>query len=113
MLIIGRSKLGKTKLLFKFLLENYFDFEKVVFASPSLSQTEYEVIIKSLQKWLSLNQIKTIFERQKHITNIDSALDINTSNENFNPTKLEVIELKSPNDIPFPQELNPRGIKKV
>ena len=35
MAIIGRSGLGKTKLLFKFLLENYFDFDKVVFALPS------------------------------------------------------------------------------
>ena len=78
MIIIGRSGLGKTKLLFKFLLENYFDFEKVVFVSPSLTQTEYEVIIKSLQKGLSINQIRTIFEQKKYITNIDSALDIIT-----------------------------------
>ena len=91
MAIIGRSGLGKTKLLFKFLLENNFYFEKVVFASPSLTQTEYEVIIKSLQKGLNVNQIRTIFEQQKHITNIDSALDIIISNENFKPTKLEVI----------------------
>ena len=61
MAIIGRSGLGKTKLLFKFLLENYFDFEKVVFVSPSLTQTEYEVIIKSLPKGLSINQIRTLF----------------------------------------------------
>ena len=83
MAIIGRSGLGKTKLLFKFLLENYFDFEKLIFASPSLTQTKYEVTIKSLQKGLSINQIRTIFEQQKHIKNIDSALDIITSNENF------------------------------
>ena len=50
MIIIGRSGLEKTKLWFKFLLKNYLDFEKVVFVSPSLTQTEYEVIIKSLQK---------------------------------------------------------------
>ena len=82
MLIIERSGCGKTKLLFKFLLENYFDFDKIVFASPSLKQTEYEVIIKSSQKRLSINQIKTIFEEQKHITNINTVLDIITSNEN-------------------------------
>ena len=28
-------------------------------------------------------------------------------------TKLEVIELKSPDDIPLPNELNPRGVKRV
>ena len=62
MVIIGNSKSGKTKLIFKFLLENYFDFNKIVFASPGLTQTENEVIIKSLQKGLSINQIRTIFE---------------------------------------------------
>ena len=64
------------------------------------------MIIKSLQKGLSINQIRTIFEQQKHITYIDSALDIITSNENFKPTKLEVIEFKSPDNIPLPNELN-------
>ena len=113
MAIIGRSGLGKTKLLLKFLWENYFDFEKVIFVSPSLTQTEYEVIIKSLQKGLNINQIRTIFEQQKHITNIDNSLYIITSNENLKKTKLEVIEFKSPDDIPLPNELNPWGFKKV
>ena len=62
---------------------------------------------------MRINQIRTIFEVQKHITNIDSALDIITSNENFKPTKLEVIEFKSPDDIPLPNELNPRKVKTV
>ena len=61
MVIIGNSGSGKTKLLFKFLLEGYLDFQKIVFVSPSLSQTEYDVIIKSLQKGLNINQVKTIF----------------------------------------------------
>ena len=81
MVIIGNSGSGKTKLLFKFLLEQYFDFQKLIFVSPSLSQREYEVIIKSLQKGLSINQIRTIFEEQKYITNIDMALDIITSSD--------------------------------
>ena len=61
MVIIGNSGSLKTKLLFKFLLEGYLDFQKLVFVSPSLSQKEYDVIIKSLQKGLSINQVKTIF----------------------------------------------------
>ena len=79
MVIIGRSKCGKTKLLFKFLLENYFDFDKIVFSFPSLTQTIPEVIIQSLHNKLNINQIRTIFDEQKHITNID----IITSNDNF------------------------------
>ena len=31
MVIIGNSGSGKTKLLFKFLLEQYLDFQKVIF----------------------------------------------------------------------------------
>ena len=83
MVIIDNSGLEKTKLLLKFILEQYLDFGKIVFVFFSLSQKEYEVIIKSLQKGLSINQIKTIFEEQKHITNIDSALDIISSNINL------------------------------
>ena len=56
-----------------------------------LSQKEYEVILKSLQKRLSINQIRTIFEEQNHITNIDMALDIITSNDKFKSSKLEVV----------------------
>ena len=38
MIIIGRSGCGKTKLLFKLLLENYFDLDRIVFVLPSLDQ---------------------------------------------------------------------------
>ena len=37
MVIIGNSESGKTKLLFKFLLEQYLDFQKIIVVSPSLS----------------------------------------------------------------------------
>ena len=60
-----------------------------------------------------INQIRTIFEVQTHVTNIDNAFDIITSNKNFKPTKLEVIEFKLLDDIPLFNELNPKGFKKV
>ena len=113
MVIIGNSDSRKTKLLFKFLLKNYFDFNKIVFASPSLSQTVYEVIIKSLQKRLSINQIRTIFEVQKYITNIDSALDIITLDDKFKRNDIEDVTYEHPDDILLPNELNPRGVKKT
>ena len=62
MVIIGNSGSGKTKLFIKFFLERYLDLQKLVFVSFSLSQKEYDVIIKSLQNGLSINQIRTIFE---------------------------------------------------
>ena len=60
---------------------------------------------------MSINQIRTIFKEQKHITNIDIALDIITSNDKFKSSKLEVVQLNHPDDIPLPQELNTQGIK--
>ena len=62
---------------------------------------------------MSINQIRTIFEEQKHITNIDSALDIITLNDNIKSSKLEVVELEHPDDIPLLNKLNPRGNKKT
>ena len=41
------------------------------------------------------------------------ALDIITSNDKFKISKLKVIELNHPDDIPLPHELNPKGINKT
>ena len=90
----------------------YLDFQKIVFVSPSLSQKEYDVIIKTLQKVLSINQVKTIFEEQKSITYIENALDIITSNDKFKRTDLEVQIFNHPDQLPLPNELNPQRIKK-
>ena len=112
MVIIGKSGSGKTKLLFKLLLEGYLDFQKIVFISASLSQNEYDVIIKSLHKGLNINQVKTIFEEQISITNIDNALDIITSNDKFKQTELEVQIFNHLDLLPLPNELNPHEINK-
>ena len=113
MIIIGRSGCKKTKFLFNLLLENYFDLERIVFVSPSLDQIEYDVIIKSLQNEFSINQIRTIFKQQQHITDINIALDIISNNEKLKPSKLEVTVYEKRNVIPLPQELNPKGNKRI
>ena len=113
MVIIGNSGSGKTKLLFKFLLEGYLDFQKLVFVSTSLSQKEYDVIIKSLKKGLSISQIRTIFEEQKSIRDIDNALDIITSHDKFKRTDLEVQIFNHFYLLPLPNKLNPQGINKT
>ena len=78
------------KFLFKLLLENYFDLDKIVFVSPRSDQIEYYVFIKSLQNGLSIIQIRIIFEQQHHITDINIALDIISNNDKFKTSKLEV-----------------------
>ena len=62
---------------------------------------------------MSINKIITIFEEQIHITNIDMALDIITSSNKFKSSKLKVVELKYPDDIPLHHELNPNGVNKT
>ena len=62
---------------------------------------------------MSINQIRTIFEEQKHITNIHIALDIITLNDKFKSSKLEVVQLQHPDDIHLPQKLNPNGVKQT
>ena len=113
MVLVGSSGSGKTKLLFKFLLDGYLDFQKIIFVSASLSQKEYDVIIKSLQNGLNINQIKTIFEEQNSISDIDNALDIITSNVKFKRTELEVQIFNYPDLLLFLNELNFQGIKKT
>ena len=88
MCIVGSSGSGKTRLLYRLLLNNYFDFNKIVLCSPSLSQPEYEIIIKSIKKGLNIDQIRTLFDVQKDIKDIDSALDIIVNNEKFKHNKL-------------------------
>ena len=62
---------------------------------------------------MSINQIRTIFEERKHITNIDIALDIIILNNKFKSSKLDVIQFKHPDDIPLPHKLNLNGVNKT
>ena len=101
------------KLFIKFLYENYFDFDKIVFVLPRLNKNEYDLIIKSLHKGLNINQIKTIFEKQNIITDIDNALNIINFNDKFKRTELEVQLFNHFNLLFLPNELNPYGINKT
>ena len=65
-----------------------------------------------MQKGLSINQIRTLFEQQ-HITDINIALDIISNNEKFIPNKLEVTVYKKPDDILLPHKLNPKVHKRI
>ena len=60
MCIVGSSVvLVRHDYYIRLLLNNYFDFNKIVLCSPSLSQPEYEIIIKSIKKGLNIDQIRT------------------------------------------------------
>ena len=53
---------------------------------------------------MSINQIRTWFDEQQHITNDDSAFDIIISNDKFKCIKLEVVKLKHPDNIHLPRD---------
>ena len=113
MVIVESSGSSKTKLLYKFLLDGYLDFQKKVIVSPSLIQKEYDVIIKSLQNGWNINQIKNIFEEQNSITDIDNVSDNITSNDKFKRTKLELQVVNHPDLLTLPHELTPQRIKQT
>ena len=60
-----------------------------------------------------MNQIKTIFEEQNCITNIDNALDMITSHDKFKRTELEIQIFNHPDLLPLPNELNFQNINKI
>ena len=62
---------------------------------------------------MSNNQIRTIFETQKHITNIDIALYIITSNDTFKPINNDVQIFLHRDDISLLQKLNPNKVNKT
>ena len=74
MLIVGPSNSGKTHLLLKLILEEYFDFERLIICSKSLFQTEYKILVKGLESHLHLSQIKEFFNQQKEIREYEKAI---------------------------------------
>ncbi len=51
-IIVGSSGAGKTYLLFKLLLEDYIDYNRLYIFSPSILQSEYQLIIEGFKAHL-------------------------------------------------------------
>ena len=111
--LVSRSGSGKTKLLYKLLLSDYLDYNKLVLCSPSLSQIESQVIRKSFKHGLNKEQILELSKSQDKIGNIDGALRILGKQINKQPGQVEIITYNTPDDLPQPDKLNPKGLKKV
>ena len=104
MLIVGPSNSGKTCLLLRLLLENYFDFERLIICSQSLFQPEYRILIKALESNLHLSQIKEFFNQQSNITDYEKAIDI-LGKANKNKNKIKVLTFEDPINLPYPADL--------
>ena len=90
MLIIGKSNSGKILLLLKLILEEYFDFERLIICSKSLFQTEYKILIKGLESHSHLSQIKEFFNQQNEIKDYEKAIEI-LAKDNKNKSKVIVL----------------------
>ena len=51
-LIVGKRSCGKTHLLFQLLLEGYIDYNRLYIFSPSIYQSEYQLIIEGFKQHL-------------------------------------------------------------
>src|SRR5439155_20414944 len=75
LLISGPSGVGKSALLLKLLtnicpihkFSHFLDYQTLILVSPSLSQQEYQILIKGFNAGLWKNQIIKLFEVQKQI----------------------------------------------
>ena len=103
--ILGSSGSGKTKLLFRLLLDGTLDYDKLVFCSPSLQQKEYQIIIYGLKSGLHPSQVLKFFEIQEDVDEYKKALDtiVEKLEKKF---KVEVLSYNNPELLPSPEELN-------
>ena len=103
MVIIGHSNCGKTYRLLQMILDEFFEFERIIICSQSLFQTDYQILIKCLQAKLHLSQIKEFFKEQTNINNYEKAIDQLAKN-NKNKSKIEIITYENPNNLPHPSK---------
>ena len=72
-IICGPSNCGKTTLLFRLLLKNYIEYDRLYIFSNSLNQIEYKLLIKGFKKHLQPAHIDELFKNAVEIS--DMSLD--------------------------------------
>ena len=67
LIICGDSNAGKGFLLMRLLLEGYLDFNRLYIFSPSIHQTEYQILVKSFEAGLHKANIIALYKNQEKI----------------------------------------------
>jgi len=113
-LLIGSSGCGKTSLLAKLIIEDYFDFDRLVIASASIFQHEYQIIIESYKHGLKNKHIKALFQNQNEINDYKKAIPIIARELPDNDkSHIEVITYQNSDEIPPPDKLKKDGSKTL
>lgn len=71
-IICGPSNCGKTTLLFRFLLKDYIEYNRLYIFSKSLNQPEYKLLIRGFKKQLQPAMIDEIFKNANKLTDMNS-----------------------------------------
>ena len=113
-LIIGSSGSGKTSLLLKLIIEDYFDFDRLFIASASVFQDEYQILIESYKYGLTNKHIRRLFENQYEINNYKKAIPIIARNiPDYDKSRIEVEIFDDSMEIPSPEKLRKDGTKTL
>jgi hypothetical protein len=113
-LIVGKRNCGKTHLLFQLLLEGYIDYNRLYIFSPSIAQSEYQLIVEGFKQHLMPQDIWVIFQNIKDIELSDPKEVVKKmveEHEREDPSgswksKIEVFAFKDGNAIPRPEEVD-------
>ena len=106
-LLIGRSGQGKTTLLnFLLLHPETLDYDNIIVRGRSLHQPEYKVIRAGLEKGLSKDQIRIIFERQKEVEDMGGIDRLLSEYSGLCPFNIKSNFSSDVTDIPDPSLLS-------
>jgi GTPase SAR1 family protein len=113
-LIIGSSGSGKTSLLIRMLTNDYFDFDRIVFASVTIFQPEFQILIEGYKHGLKNKHIRKILDNQKDIPDYKKAIPmIAYEIPDYDKSHIEVVTYEDSSDIPSPKMLQKEGMKTL
>jgi GTPase SAR1 family protein len=103
LLLIGKTDCGKSFLLLRLLLEDYLDYNNLVLYTPSLKQTEYQILVEGFKHGLDKQEIRAIFDKQDEIEDPISMIKSVSKQNWLNKAKINVQAFDNDADIPKPE----------
>jgi hypothetical protein len=113
-LIIGNSDCGKTHLLFKLLLQDWLDYNRLFIFSKSLYQPSYQLLIEGMKAKLNPCDISLLFQNSSQCPVTKPKEMVERLVEEYNlacpdgswKSPIEVYAFSDPNAIPRPENIN-------